>query len=84
MARSNHISKYDSRAFAANRTRKGPWIRRHRLFYCDDCYKWSYKDKKSAKRVGRALHPDDSHISAYRCPANNEYWHYGHDYLRFG
>lgn len=60
----------------------GKWLRRERIFYCRPCDKWCYPSKKSAKRVARAVHPDETHISAYTCPCNEQYWHYGHDNAR--
>lgn len=60
----------------------GKGLRRLRIFYCRPCDKWCFASKKSAKRVASAAHPGEAHISAYTCPRNEQYWHYGHDNAR--
>lgn len=48
-----------------------------RRVYCRPCDKWSYENRKVAKRMGRASHPGDN-LQAYRCPVSDALWHYGH------
>jgi hypothetical protein len=42
------------------------------------CGKKGYLSRKAAKNRAKAYHPDDPGLAPYRCPLNEDYWHYGH------
>lgn len=54
-----------------------------RRFYCEPCGKWAYASKRAARKAARAVHPEDGHLTAYKCRAILNSWHFGHDYIRY-
>lgn len=48
-----------------------------RLHHCQRCGKWCYPSRTAAKAAARMLHPGD-HMSAYWCPVDGRYAHFGH------
>lgn len=47
------------------------------LFTCGPCGKRTYPTRKEARRVARAVHPDDQ-LASYECPAHLGLFHIGH------
>lgn len=43
-------------------------------YWCGECYRWSYRTKRAAKRAARALHPR-AHTWPLYCPSSKG-WHF--------
>lgn len=50
----------------------------NRTHHCETCGKWAYRSRKVAKRALRILHPGAKYMREYRCPVDDNYWHFGH------